>query len=65
MGNTTSSLLGSGEAPFPDLQLATFSLYPCMEQVSSYKGTNPIVKIQSSWLHLNLITLQRLYLQIS
>ena len=40
--------LGSGEAPFPDLQTATFSPYAGMEQASSYKGTNPIVKTPPS-----------------
>lgn len=32
--------------------------------VLSNKGTNPIMKVLVSWAHLNLITIQRPYLQI-
>ena len=55
--NRVPALLDSAQNPLPDLQMATFSLCPAMVErksqsklssVSSYKGTNPIMKAPPS-----------------
>jgi hypothetical protein len=63
--------LVSREGSLPGLQKATFSLCPHMARRktsyldSFHKDTNPIIRVPSSSLHLNLIISQRLNLQIS
>ena len=58
------------ESSLPGQQAVTFSLCPHMAEravflfSSSYKATNPIVRVSPSWPHLTLTTSQRPHLQI-
>lgn len=64
-------MLSFGEKSLPGLQRAPFSPCPHMADkkrpsslVYFYKGTNPITRAPSSWLHLHLTISQRPHIQV-